>query len=340
MIVTGANGLVYLVNSAGTATLYATVSATIASSGVSAESSTVAPLTFTPYGGWLLVTIETSSHGPGVAAIQPPSACTNGIPTIPNFGSPNQFRINNQPSPESILSVPSSAPTCSFGTVNPGAYFAVTYPNPVSFTPLANNNPQIVSYPPSDFTTLVGDVMIANEGVVGGTPPKIDFLTPKTGGVLGDLVPNFPFDTLASPPRYVRLEGTTFACTPSGIGCVLTPGGYKNHFNYKVTGLVIGGQFYNATQVTTIVSTGGGGINALGRSLATALLNIQYGAAAPKSVTDAIAAAQTAIANVTTFATPPTDIFHATLSNSIADPLNTILDAFNNGSAGQQECTQ
>jgi len=342
MIVTGANGVIYLVNSAGLAMPYATISSTIADPTlVSAESSTVAPLSFTPYGGYLLVTIENSTNGPGVAAIQPPTACSaTGTPTIPNGGVPKQYRINNQPSPEAVLAVPASATSCQFGSVNAGSLFSITYTNEVSFTPLATNSYQIVSYPGSDFSSLVGDIVVANEGIVNGTPPKVDILVPKVGGAVGDLVVNNSFDTLASQPKYVQLEGVTFVGCPTSLGCVLTPGGYKNHFNYKVTPLIIGGHLYTAAEVTTIVSTGGGGINALGRSLATALLNIQYGAAAPASVTDAITAAQKAIFDVTTGATPQKTIFTATLSNAIASPLNDILDAFNNGSAGQKECTQ
>jgi hypothetical protein len=104
---------------------------------------------------------------------------------------------------------------------------------------------------------------------------------------------------------------------------VLTPGGYKNHFNYKVISISFLGHTYTAGQVTTIVSTGGGGVNALGRSLFTALLNIHYGALAPSSVTSILAAAETDY-----------------IAGKGDDSFNTILDGFNNGSAGQKECTQ
>jgi hypothetical protein len=107
------------------------------------------------------------------------------------------------------------------------------------------------------------------------------------------------------------------------IGCVLTPGGYKNRFNYKVIPISFLSHTYSAGQVTTIVSTGGGGVNALGRSLFAALLNIHYGAVAPSSVTSILAAAEADY-----IAGKGDDIF------------NTVLEGFNTGSAGQKECTQ
>jgi hypothetical protein len=123
--------------------------------------------------------------------------------------------------------------------------------------------------------------------------------------------------------QYVRAALDEIVFTSGNIGCVLTPGGYKNHFNNKVIPISFLGYNYSAGHVTTIISTGGGGINALGRSLFTALLNIDHGAVAPSSVASILAAAEA-------------DYIAGKGDNNF----NTILDGFNNGSAGQKECTQ
>ena len=151
------------------------------------------------------------------------------------------------------------------------------------------------------------------------------------------------FDSNGAAPMWQQLEDSTFATCPTTVGCILTPGGYKNNFNKKVTGLVIGGTYYSATDVTKMVSASGGGIAGLGRSLAAAKLNVLYGALAPAAVQLAIIQADALIASVTTNAVPKKTIFQATLSSAQTDPLNSVLDGFNNGLAPggpTQECTK
>jgi len=124
--------------------------------------------------------------------------------------------------------------------------------------------------------------------------------------------------------RYVRAAlDEVIDGNDGNLGCVVTPGGYKNRFNYKVIPLSFMGHNYTAGQVMTIVSSGGGGVNALGRALFSALLNIHYGAVAPASVTNILAAAEADY-----IAGKGDSTFTATL------------DGFNNGSAGQPECTK
>jgi hypothetical protein len=177
---------------------------------------------------------------------------------------------------------------------------------------------------PYTFSILAGGTGISpltlnsSTGVISGTLPNFATTITFKGGVTDSSAPPLNADT-----------GTTLCVitvTQPNIGCVLTPGGYKNHFVNKVIGITLtlapGTPSYSAAQVLTIISTGGGGVNALGRSLFTALLNIHYGAVAPASVLNILAAAETDYA--------------AGIGN---DTFNTILDGFNNGSAGQLECT-
>jgi len=342
MIITGADGRVSLVSSTGAVTSYATIPGSIGSTGgaVAAESATVAPLTFTPYGGWLIVGVEDTpaGGGPFVAAVQPPTKVGN-VCSVPGGGAA-VYRIANQSSPEAVLSIPSTATSCEFGNRTKGSLFSITYTGPVSAGPgsLTGTQPnpyQIVAYSGSGFSGLTGDIFVANED----KPPVIDVvLTP--GGAVGGMLSNAPasFDMNTTAPTYMH-EGSTFVGCPINLGCVLSQGGYKNNFKSKVIGLTIGCRGYSASQVSSIIGQGGGGINALGRQLATALLNQHYGAYVPTAVQNAIDAANKLICDAVGN-DPLKTIFNVSVSNS--DALTQLLDDFNNGKAPggpKTECT-
>ena len=352
MIITSADGRVSMVDSAGNVTLYATITSAVATTGgVAAEGAVVAPLTLTPYGGWLMVAVEDTTNvaGPFVAAIQPPTKVGNTC-SVPVNG-PTIYRIANQPSPETVLSVPSTATSCEFGTTQNGSFvggsfFSVTYTGTVNPSSLTNPY-QIVAYRASGFGGAgephTGDIMVPNEDQ-GGTPTN--YLHPGGGG-LGTMLPVGSFDVNTFVPKFVQQEGSTFVGCPQTLGCVLTPGGYKNHFNYKITSavaasLLIGCRHYTPQQITDILSRGGGGINALGRSLTTAMLNQYYGAFVPSAVQDAIDAANKLICDAEG-ANPSNNIFNVSVPNDTASTLNEILDDFNNGRAPggpTTECTR
>jgi hypothetical protein len=171
---------------------------------------------------------------------------------------------------------------------------------------------------------------------VGILPPPLQLNT-STGAITGTPTTagtfNFTGKVTDSTSGTALTKSTdcSIVITPVTLGCVLTPGGYKNHFNYKVNfniSFVVNGTTYTYTpaEITTIISTGGGGSKALGRSLFTALLNIHYGAFAPSPIPADIIAAEALY-----------------VQGKGSDTLNTDLDNFNNGLAPggpTSECTQ
>jgi hypothetical protein len=331
MIVTEQDGKVFLIDSTGHSTLYTTVPQ-VPNPMFSVEGATVAPATFGHYAGWMIVPLENPSQ---VVAVAPPNSCPVTLSAPPA----TDIVVNNLPGPpETVKVVPPNA--CNFGPIAfgggaGGTFFTLTN-NPAIQFPPATNQPQIVAYPASNFSGLTGNLMLPIEEVT----TRVDILTPTA---LSPFVTDSIFDSNVAPPKWEQLEDATFATCPTAVGCVLTAGGYKNRFISKVTGLVIGGTYYTAAQVTQMVALSGGGISALARSLATAKLNVLYGALAPAAVQLAIIQADALIASVTTNAVPPVTVFQATLPSALTDPLNATLDKFNNGLAPggpTQECTK
>jgi len=123
MLVTGTNGQVWRVNSSGSATLVGTVPAWI-------EGPDVAPLSFAPYGGHVLVAAEQVST---VYAVSP----TGTVSTVASW-----------PNPDGVAFVPSNV--CTFGTSG-GAFFTAIYPT------------HITKFPASDFTGLAGRALVMSE---------------------------------------------------------------------------------------------------------------------------------------------------------------------------------
>jgi hypothetical protein len=205
--------------------------------------------------------------------------------------------------------------------------------------------PLTLTCPPS--TGTVGVPYVGSLVATGGTapytfsifsgtlPPPLQ-LNSSTGAITGTPTTpgtfNFTGKVVDSTTGTALTKTTDCSITipQTNLGCVLTPGGYKNRFSYKVIGISfkVGATTYtySASQVLAIISTGGGGSNALGRSLFTALLNIHYGAFAPDPIPADILAAEALY-----------------VQGKGSDALNTALDDFNNGLAPggpTQECTQ
>jgi len=124
-------------------------------------------------------------------------------------------------------------------------------------------------------------------------------------------------------------------------GCTLTQGGYKNHFNYKVLNLpppniTLGNVPYTNLQLDSVIQNNkiqGNGLLSLAHQLATAKLNIRYGASAPAGVLAAIAAADALIGNLVV---PPVGSGYLNPANTSV--LTGILDDFNNGVTGPGHC--
>ncbi|MDB4894858.1 MAG: hypothetical protein JWN15_1120 [Firmicutes bacterium] len=125
MIVTSQSGEVWRITSAGVATMVKQLPA-----GVMIEGPAVAPNSFAPYGGWVLVGSENTSR---VYAISP-----SGTVAI----------AADWPSAESIHVIPDNA--CSFGTSG-GSFFSANYPY------------GLVRFPTTDFAGLGGKVMVTSE---------------------------------------------------------------------------------------------------------------------------------------------------------------------------------
>jgi hypothetical protein len=123
MIVTGSNGAIYKVTSAGVATLVANI-------GTMIEGPVVAPPSFAPYGGQIIVAAE------GVSRVY--AVSNTGVVT----------HIADWPAAEAVHVIPQTV--CSFGNSG-GALFATDFPNGVE------------KYPVSDFTGLAGRLLVTGE---------------------------------------------------------------------------------------------------------------------------------------------------------------------------------
>ncbi len=151
MIIAGAaSGEVWTVDHLGTKTKVATGLAFI-------EGPDVAPLSFTPCPGCILVASETTS---AVYAVSPCSTPPCPVSTLIGW-----------PSAESVHVIPPNP--CSFGVSN-GSFFSVQYPSTV------------IKFPPTDFTSLGGQILVTSEfshtigllSFTGSTPTISTFQTP------------------------------------------------------------------------------------------------------------------------------------------------------------------
>jgi hypothetical protein len=139
----------------------------------------------------------------------------------------------------------------------------------------------------------------------------------------------------------ILITALTAPPPPPVLSCVLTLGGYRNHFNnlvlnYPPGGLTIGGTFYTNAQLSAILKeTGGGNTNnslVLAQQLITAELNLFYG---PKPTGSQLTQLQTAIAAANTLLTGINLNVGGNVSNkSLAGSVTAVLDAYNSGNLG------
>ena len=227
-------------------------------------------------------------------------------------------------SPESTHVIPSHV--CTFG-VTQGAFFSTDIHVGPGYNAPPNQNPPgtdfVLSYSASDFTGLGGNVLVPLEGPPEQTSEGI-YIFGSGGGT------PTTFDSTQVPH-----EGSNFvdcAPPPPPSHCTLTQGGYKNHYNYLLTGfppggLTLGAVFYTDSQLNSIIqnnSVHGNGLISLAHQLITAELNIYYGSIPSPAVVQAIASANTLIGGLVV---PP--IGNGYLAPSLTSGLESTLDRFN-----------
>jgi hypothetical protein len=308
LIVVGQNGGINLITSGGAVVNYATIT------GVDLESVAVAPLSFSPYGGWLIVGNDLGS----VLAVPPPASCPAAAPK----SAVAAVDISNQSNggqthggPEGLASVPPSASICQFGHSTGGGFvggslFSVTYTSDVALGKLINPY-QIVAYPPSDFSGLIGDVVVSDE-----------FANTST---LAPGVTSTAFDNRSGAPFFVQQEGLTFVTCPvppPGTGCPATQGFWHKGANWPAVNanvdgiaynggtdfsMVIGGIKYTQAELLQLMPSGSLHPGDYGNSLSqliAAVLNIAAGAQHTASVDSVILSDNIALTNVPIFCPP------------------------------------
>lgn len=205
MILTSVDGSIYTVNSSGGVTqLTQPGSLTNAPLGTYIEGPAVAPLSFMPYGGDLIVASETS---PGTVYAYNPSSLSGamaGTEFVP---------IASVPSAENVQVVPASV--CSFGSSG-DAWFSATY-----------GQGQVSALPAADLSPYAGDLIINSEypadTTAGSYVPNATVLAPNsdaTGVTTTSLVDNL-----------AQQEGQAVVQCPPPSGGFVTGGGNLDDVN-------------------------------------------------------------------------------------------------------------
>lgn len=290
MIVTGFNaaGGVWRVSSAGVATHVADV-------GVGVEGPDVAPLSFGPLGGQVLVAAESTSEVYAVSS--------GGVVTLlADFGS---TPVAGLLAAESTHVVPPAA--CSFGSSG-GAFFTANF-----------TSSQIYKFPTSDFLGLSGSALVTSESN-----------DPTYGGIARIAWTGSAFAVTNFQTNIGQHEGSSFVeCAVPGGGCVRTQGFWKNHASaWPVTSLTLGTTIYTQAQLLSILNqpVQGNGLVSLSHQLIAAKLNAASGASVPVSVQTAIASADALIGGLVV---PP--VGSGVLAPASTSALNTTLDQYNQG---------
>ena len=306
MILTGQNGNIYAVNAAGVPTLLASTAGLSLQGQVAVENGEVAPLSWGLYGGWFIVGAEDNNK---VFAVNP--AGTTGQHQVIVLAA-------NYHGPETVRFIPTSP--VDWG-VSGGIFFDIIYSGATT---------KVIKFPAFDFgPTIQGQALIPHEddGLIQ-VMNAFSSPAPATAPTL------FPFAI-----NLGHQEGSTFVTVlPSGPGCTLTQGGYKNNFNSKVTALSLGGTPYSASQVNAILqnnSIRGNGALSLAHQLITAKLNVAYGASIPAAVALAIVQADQLLATAGGLIPP---VGNGYLPTSATSSVATILDDYNNGITGPGHC--
>ena len=300
LLVTGEQGVTgYVPSAAGTGTVLFSYPLPSADAGTYIlENATVAPITYAPCKGCMLIAAENINGGAGLILDVPP-----GTPS----GTPLAVFSSAQTELEAL-----SFPAC---TLDNYSYFVSGYGK----LPQSNfsTTGQIFAYTPAQTGPYAGQFLAPDEG---------------SGTVNAYSAPNK--STVFSTLGYQLESATTVPCAPV-TGCTLTQGGYKNHFNAKVTGLMLGSVAYSASQINAILqnnAVAGNGLISLAHQLITADLNVIYGAAPDPATQAAINQANALIGNLVI---PP--IGTGFIAPSAESGIESILDAFNNRGP---ECNQ
>lgn len=234
MILTATNGTAWKVAATGTATELGTVGTytrTGHHSTTVMEGPGVAPMSFTPYGGDLLVGAEDQHE---VFALTSTVTATN--PTLDVFTPIATLDFTSGiEGPDGIEVIPQSPCAVTVGGT-PEAWFSSTY-----------GTKSVSALPASDFRTYGGDVLVQSENFsvpATSTLPSVTLLKPGTTGV----------STTTFAKGLAQQEGATFEQCPGGTAGAKTIGFWRN----RNGNAVLAGNASSAWPVT-LGTTGTGG---------------------------------------------------------------------------------
>lgn len=259
------------------------------------ENAVVAPITYAPCPGCLLIAAENPTGGNGAIYSLSPGAPSGTVPSV--FSTAQQEL-------EDMSFVPAQA--CSIGGYS---YFVSGYHSPNTSPGPISTNGSILAYTAAQIASHAGQFLAPDE---------------LSGLVFAYPAPNA--STLFSNTGY-QLEDAVIVPCPPTTGCTLTQGGYKNNFNNKILPLTLGTVSYTAAQINSILqdtAIQGNGLLSLAHQLITAKLNIIYGAAPDSATQQAINSADALIGSLVV---PP--VGTGSLPTSSTSGLESILTAFN-----------
>ena len=240
------------------------------------EGGAVAPLSFTSCPGCLFVTGElmtdvnsASQTGPGAIFYVNPGM-PSGTPVSLFALTPGIIE------PEGLQFVTSNSLSCSN---NGYSYFVSSYASGPQIDTAHSTNGTILEFTPAQLAPYVGDFLVPNE----------------TNGTI------YAFSGTGTPSIFFQgsyqFEGSSILQCPSGRGCPLTQGYWKNHtlpsamFN-ALGNTSIGCQLYTSAQIHAILETnnaGGNAVTILGHQLIAAIANYDNGAKQTAAASAAIA---------------------------------------------------
>ncbi len=329
MLVSGTGGVLVLDQTAAIVASFANPSP-----GNYLEAPHVAPLSFTPYGGWIFAGVDAGSGvGPGVFAFNP-ALCGPG--TL-GCAATNVLPGSAAPQPEAVDFAPNPACSVRINGVDYG-YLIAVYDGTIgdsSFGTLANTA-EIWGVRQSDMPPG-GSLIVQNERT--GT---VDYFPTSSPASLTPFIA-FPF------PYKEQEDATTLSCPAQGTGCPATKGFFHKLSHWPSASIVVGGVIYDGTAKTMMIGgitystaqlllflptgqppKGGNGYIIGGSQLIAAVLNMAAGAQQTTAALSAISDMNTALTGINM-------ICGAAICGTPAGPLNTLLknggatlDSYNN----------
>ncbi len=332
MIVSGTGGVLVLDQTAALVTSFANPSP-----GNFLEAPHVAPLSFTPYDGWIFAGVDAGlSAGPGVYAFPPTSCLLCGVTNVLSGGS--------APHPEAVDFAPDPACSIRINGLDYGYLIAVYdgttwYASPETTA----DSSEIWGVRQSDMPPA-GSLLVQDErnGTVNYFPTSL-LLT--------------PFINFGTDPGKDQEDATTLTCAPQGTGCPATKGFFHKLSHWPSASIVVGGVTYNGTAQTMTIGgityttaqlllflptgqppSGGNGYIIGGSQLIAAVLNMAAGAQQTTASLNAISDMNTALTGINM-------ICGSAICGTPSDPLNTLLkndggtlDSYNNATG--LNCTE